>query len=72
MGLRKENKALVINKEEITFRRNETFMTVAGRLLKEYETNANPSLLIEAQKLLEFVIEDIQLRNNSAHIEKNI
>lgn len=64
MGLRKPNKAAVLHTSEVNFRRNETFMKVAGRLLKEYEANpTNPSLHLEAQKLLEFVVEDLQIRN---------
>lgn len=72
MGLRKINKVNRLNVKEVSMRRNETFMEVAGRLLKEYESNANPSLLIETQKLLEFVIEDIQLRNTSIRTNKKI
>lgn len=66
MGLRKPDKfeAKNLTANDITLRRNETFMIVAGRLLKEFEKNPNPSLLMEAQKLLEFVVEDLHIRNN--------
>ncbi len=63
MGLRKPNRAEALGTSEVTFRRNETLMKVSGRLLKEYEKNPNPSLLLEAQKLLEFVIEDLEIRS---------
>lgn len=66
MGLRKANKNPALNTETIAIRRNETFMNVAGRLLKKFEETQNPSLLIEAQKLLEFVSEEIKLRNTKS------
>ena len=65
MGLRKSGKTeTVVRTSEVSFRRNETIMKVAGRLLKEYEADPNPSLLMEAQKLLEFVVEDLHIRNS--------
>lgn len=67
MGLRKISKIQTASTKEITLRRNETFMKVAGRLLKEYEANPNPTLLLEAQKLLEFVVEDMHFRNTESN-----
>ena len=64
MGLRRVNRDQVVNLKEVSFRRNETFMKVAGRLLREYEKSANESLALEAQKLLEFAAEDLQIRNS--------
>lgn len=63
MGIRKINKARPESTKAFPLRRNEALITVAGRLIAEYEKSPNQSLLLEAQKLIEFVAEDMHLRD---------
>lgn len=64
MALRIKNEfEILTDLKHLAQRRNETLMATAGRLLREYESNLDPSLLFEARKLLEFVSEDLKIRD---------